>query len=152
MRKSLLHVVACCIALLPLARADAAPYGGLGPGKSFTLTVTERVSTRKLNDGKTKNAAVPEGIPDYKIGQKVEFTIGKNGKLTAKGLSLPFKSANSSTNRYDKPASNETNTAGVTKNAKGKPTAVALKFTSNRLRVQPTGIDLIKRTVSYSLK
>ncbi|MEO7097927.1 MAG: hypothetical protein ABI162_01100 [Luteolibacter sp.] len=130
MKKLLFQAIVCCATLLPLAQANAKTYGGWLPGKTFTFTVTERVTAKTVGAKVTKNVAVPAGIPNFKKGAKVKFTIGAKGQLTATGMSLPFKEDATTANVYatlPTAANPRANVGQVYKNGK-KPTGVSLSF------------------------
>lgn len=98
-------MIVCGAALLPLAQAQAADpagknYYNLPPGTKFTLKCTDVVSTVAGLDGKAKKVAVPNGIPKFKKGQDVKFTIGSKGELKGPGFSTNFKSASADTTVY----------------------------------------------------
>jgi hypothetical protein len=138
---------------MPLSQAEAATknFGGFKPGKTFTFTVREIVSIKAVGFAKPVKAPIPAGVPKLKKGQKVKFTIGKKGELTAKGISIPFKADGGSANVYSfikTGASPATNTAQVFKTPAGKPTNVALSF----IRAKYAGFSTTTNTVTYTLK
>ena len=153
MKQLLLQTIACCAVLLPLSKADAKTFGGFKAGKTFTMTVEEKISGQVDLTGRVlKKTPVPAGIPDYKKGQKVKFKIGKKGQLTGPdGLSLPFKQDAGTANVYFIPPS-RTNPSGdigqVYKNSAGKPTATALTF----FKVKISGFVPTTYTVVYTLE
>lgn len=98
MKPFILQCLACAAVLLPFTQAEAKTFGGLTTGKTFTFTVNYRTSSKTTGMVTTDNVAIPEGIPKFKLGSKVTFTIGKKGELTAKGMSLPFKGVDTVTN------------------------------------------------------
>lgn len=156
MRTLILKTLVCGAALLPFSQAHAAGpagklFGGFAPGKTFTFKVTERVSGKVEGTKVTKNVPVPAGIPDYKKGQKVKFTIGKKGELTAPGLSLPFKSDAGTANAYATlpTASNpRANVGQVFKTTANKPVSAALTF----FKVSIKGFTATTNTVVYTLE
>ena len=98
MKSLLLHAIACCAALLPIAQAQAVEpaakkYGDFKPGDTFTMTVSNA----------TEIGQRPSGFPQFKKGQKVKFTIGAKGQLTAPGFSINFEPDGTSKNEnyYD---------------------------------------------------
>ena len=152
MKKLIFQAIACCAVLLPIAKVQAATYGGWAPGKTFTFTVTERVTAKTVGTKVTQNVAVPSGIPDYKKGQVVKFTIGAKGQLTGPdGLSLPFKQDAITANVYGTlPTATKPNPniGQVFKTAKNKPVSVALSF----FKVSISGYTPTTTTVVYTLK
>ena len=105
MKKLLLQLIVCGAALLPFTQAQAAGpagrnYYNLPPGTKFSLKVQDVVSTVAGLTGRPKITAVPTGIPKFKKGQLVKFTIGSKGELMGPGFSTSFKSASSDTTVY----------------------------------------------------
>ncbi|MES2440727.1 MAG: hypothetical protein V4584_16795 [Verrucomicrobiota bacterium] len=105
MKKFILQSIACCAALLPFTQVQAAGvpgknYYNLAPGTKYSLKVTDVVSTVTGLDGQAKQVAVPAGIPKFKKGQTVKFTIGKKGELKGPGFSTKFLSADPTTSAY----------------------------------------------------
>lgn len=155
MKQLLLQTIACCAVLLPFSQAEAKTYGGFAPGKTFTMTVKKKVSTKSVNTTTTKNVPVPAGIPDYKVGQKVKFKIGKKGQFTGPdGLSLPFKTGTTgaaAVNVYYIPPTRtkpQGDTGEVFKTAANQPTHVALFFA----RFKISGFSGVTNVVSYTLE
>jgi hypothetical protein len=137
MKTLLAAIVAGCGVLLPATETHAAPasktYGGFAVGKTFTLTVKKRISTKTVGMTIKKNVAVPSGWPDYQVGKKVTFTIGSGGKLTAKNVSLPFKTTSGNQNLYGvTPTANGGKDGKIVKNTKGAPIAGDLFFVSRK--------------------
>ena len=151
MKKLLFQAIVCCATLLPLAQANAKTYGGWLPGKTFTFTVTERITAKTVGAKVTKNVAVPAGIPNFNKGAKVKFTIGAKGQLTATGMSLPFKTDAGTANAYATlpTASNpQANVGQVYKNSANKPLGVSLSF----FKVTISGFTPSTTTVVYTLE
>ncbi len=69
---------------------QAANKSDFATGKIFTLTVK----------GKAGIGAVPSGIPNFKFGQKVKFTIGANGELKGSGFSILYTDGVPAQNNY----------------------------------------------------
>ncbi|MES2921056.1 MAG: hypothetical protein V4819_05900 [Verrucomicrobiota bacterium] len=135
MRTLLTAIVVACGALLPLApvQATAKTFGGFSVGKEFTLTVKSRISTKTVGTTIKKNVPVPTGWPDYKVGTKVKFTIGKGGRLTAKNVSLPFKGVSGNQNLYGvEPSATGGKDGKIVKNTKGAPFAGDLFFVTRK--------------------
>ena len=140
--------------MLPFAPLQAAnpvgkTYGGFAPGKTFTFTVTERISTKTTGTTVVKKAAIPNGIPNYKKGQQVKFTIGDRGQLKAKGFTMKFKSDGGTANAYaTTTTTTEPNVGLVYKTAKNKPTGVSLSF----FKVSISGFTVSTNAVYYTLE
>ena len=100
MKQLLLQTIACCAILLPFSQVEAKTFGEFKPGKAFTLTVDQVISVKTVGFTYNTKAAIPAGVPKFKKGQKVKFKIGKKGQLTAKGLSIPYKSDAGTSNTY----------------------------------------------------
>lgn len=146
-------MIVCGTTLLPLSQVHAATtYGGFAPGKTFSLTVKTRISKALVGfTTKPKTVAVPSGVPDYKVGQKITFTIGAKGQLTAKNLSLPYKSTTpTSVAYYIKPDSShpQGDIGQVFKTLKNRPTDVHLLF----VRVKVSGTTPTTTTVDYTFE
>lgn len=76
-------------------------YGGWAAGKTFTYTVTGVTAAAQGMTGDPYPVAVPKGIPSYKVGEQVKFTIGKKGELLApKGLKIAFQADGITSNQY----------------------------------------------------
>jgi hypothetical protein len=150
MKKLLLQAIACAAVLLPLSQAQA---GNFPKGTTFTMTVTEKVSSKVVGFQIFNKAAVPKGIPNFKVGQKVKFTIGPKGQLMIKqeGVSLPFKQDGGSANVYyivptrKKPSGD---IGEVFKDTTGKPTGTALSF----FKFKYSGMTTTTNTVVYTLE
>ncbi|MEO5715845.1 MAG: hypothetical protein ABIT37_20365 [Luteolibacter sp.] len=111
MKHLLLKLLVCSAALLPVAQAQtpaAKTYGGFTPGAKFTLKVSKVTSTKLQNFVSTK-CPIPTGIPKFKKGAKVVFTVGKKGEWTCSGMSLPFVKDNGPSNNYVKHSSTNFN-------------------------------------------
>lgn len=141
----------------PFATATAASQpaspGGFAPGTTFKFKVVYLYSSKGPAADPTAQvpAPVPAGIPKFKMGETVKFTIGKKGQLTGPGFSMKFVTdekfsyAYSAKNRLS-PANPIT--AHVDKNKKNKPTAVGLNF----FKSTTTGTDDTLNTVYYALE
>lgn len=137
MKHLLLQTIACCAVLLPFTRAEAKTYGGFNPGDKFTLTVNYRISNKTVGGVTKEKVPVPKGMPDFKLGKKVTFTIGPKGQLTAKGMSLPFMTVDTTSNPghtrvvYEGPPKKNYpfgDTGNVDLNPDGKPVGLSLNF------------------------
>lgn len=154
MKSLLIRFVACCAVLLPLARAEAKTYGGFKPGDKFTFTVNYRVSNKTVGGVTQTNVPVPAGMPDFKLGKKVTFTIGRKGQITAKGMSLPFKGVDTTTGHkrvlfIGPPKSNYPfgDSATVDLKPNGKPVGLSLSFS----KVTNSGGVITDQRVFYAL-
>ena len=149
MKQLLLKAVACAAVLLPLTTQA----GNFPKGTTFTRTVKEKVSSKAVGFKIFKKVPVPAGIPDFKVGDKVKFTIGPKGQLQIKknDVSIPFKSDGGSANVYVIPPS-RTKPNGdigeVFKDSTGKPLGVALSFFKTKI----SGFTTTTNTVVYTLE
>lgn len=134
MKSLLIRSIACCAVLFPLV-TQAKTYGGFKPGDKFTFTVNYRASNKTVGTVTKENVPVPAGLPDFKLGKKVTFTIGPKGQLTAKGMSLPFTGTDTTTGHkrvlfVGPPKSNypfgDSGTVDLKPN--GKPVGLSLSF------------------------
>ncbi|MEO7099962.1 MAG: hypothetical protein ABI162_11410 [Luteolibacter sp.] len=156
MKTLLLPILVGCGTLFPLAQSHAAEpatttYGGFTPGQKFTLTVTDRTSTRTKGSKVTHDAPVPDGIPDYAIGKKLVFTIGEKGQLMRPAYSITFRREEGDVNFYaNKPTfSNPSGRAAtITKNSSDKAIAGTLTFS----RFHFSGFIPVTNTVTYVLE
>jgi hypothetical protein len=154
MKQLLLQTIACCAVLLPFSQAEAKTYGGFKPGDKFTFTVNYRLSNKTVNGVTKKNVPVPDGMPDFKRGKEVTFTIGPNGQLTAKGMSLPFKKLDTSTGRkrviFEAPPKKNYpfgDNATVDLKPNGKPVGLSIAYT----KITKSGGVTTDQRVFYSL-
>lgn len=153
MKKLFLPILLGCSALLPVSQLQAAEttFGDFTPGQTFTLTVTERFTSRTKGFKVTKNVAVPNGIPDFKIGDKVKFTIGNKGQLKGPDFKITYRSDRGRYNLYANRPTLETtqgSVATVYKNSANKPTRTAVTFD----RLSFSGIIPVTTTVDYVFK
>jgi hypothetical protein len=157
MKTLLLKMIVCGAALLPFTQVQAAgpaskSFGGFAPGKTFSFKVKTRISKALVGFGtKAKTVAVPGDVPDYKLGQKITFTIGAKGQLTAKDLSLPYKSdGGTAVAYYIKPDSShpQGDIGQVFKTLTNRPTGAHLLF----VRVKVNGTTPTTTTVDYTFE
>jgi hypothetical protein len=153
MKNLLLPILLGCSALLPITPLQAADttFGDFTAGQTFTLTVTERFTARTKGLKYTKNVPVPNGMPDFAVGDHVKFTIGSNGQLKGPGFIITYRRDESRFNVYaNRPtlSSPEGSGATVSKSLKDKPVRVALTFDSLTF----SGIIPVTTTVDYVLK
>jgi len=148
MKTLILPIIVAAGALFPVTALKAETFGGFEPGKKFTLTVTERTSTKTKGDNVTKNAPIPNGIPNFAVGQKVRFRIGDNGNLVGGEFNIAFRREEgdiviySNNPTFRKPRGD----AGtVTKNSNGRPVEATLTF----YRFRFSGFIPITNTVNY---
>lgn len=149
MKQLLLKAVAVCALLLPLQTLDAKPFGLTKSGQKFKMTVTEKISVKAGLSGTDPDAPVPPGIPKFKLHKKVTFKISKKGALTAKGMSLPFLSADSGINNYlEVIDDNKGGNVGTLEfdAATKKPNRLILNFVKN----SGTGTNATVQTVTYT--
>ena len=86
MKTLLFKTLACAAVLLPLGQIQAKTFGSFTPNKMFTLELTAKESFKVKPGGARKNSGIPNGVPNFKIGQKVKFKIGSK---TQKSPVLP---------------------------------------------------------------
>jgi len=111
--------------------------GGLSPKQNFTLTVEDRQSFETKGKNTVQVFSIPAGIPDFKVGQKVKFTIGKKGQLQGPGFSLLFEQGYRGYNQYlsEPTRGNPTpDNSILTKTSSGKVRQVALYFYDKKSR------------------
>jgi hypothetical protein len=106
MKHLLLKLLLCSAVLIPVTQARAADpaaktFGGFTPGAKFTLKVS-KVESTKLQNFVSTPCPIPAGIPKFKKGQKVVFTVGKKGEWTCTGMSLSFVKDEGPSNNYIK--------------------------------------------------
>jgi hypothetical protein len=154
----LLILCGSLVVTLP-AQAEAAPvktFGGFAPGRKITLTVQQMSSTVASGTQlDTSKVPVPEGIPKYKLGQKVTFTIGTKGELICPNVSgnktlISFLGSVSNANSYAKQATQKTpspSIASIFKDSAGKPVGASLTFYLYRIN----GYKLVISRVNYLL-
>ena len=91
MKTLLFKTLACAAVLLPLGQIQAKTFGSFTPNKMFTLELTAKESFKVKPGGARKNSGIPNGVPNFKIGQKVKFKIGSKGQLIGPGFSISFR-------------------------------------------------------------
>lgn len=134
--------------MLPLHPLKAETFGGFDAGKKFALTVTDRKSTKTKGTKVTKNVSIPDGVPNFKEGQKVNFRIGSKGQLIGTDFKITFRREKgdivfySNHPTFSKPHGDA---ATVTKNSNGKPVAATLTF----YRFRFSGFIPVTNTVNY---
>ncbi len=104
MKHLLLKTLACCALILPVHQAAAQKtFGDLKPGTKFNMVVTKVTATVNTGSG-NKPTKVPSGMPNFKVKDKIAFTIGAkgqlNGKLKSQSFSLPFIASTAASNTY----------------------------------------------------
>lgn len=149
-------LIISCAALLPVATVNATPvnkvtsfgaktYGGFKAGYKFNLKVAEVTVIKTAGN-------VPKSIPKFKKGEKISFTIGAKGQLTApKKVNIAFKGVSANINEYlttGKDPMKLTSSGRIVKNPKGKPTEGVLNFNINTL----SGFVPNSYQVSYTLE
>ena len=159
MKTLLVQVLVICGSLLPLANAQAGgpaskTFGGFSPGKKFTLIVQSVTSSQSIGTNTKPIVAIPTGIPNFKKGQTVKFTIGTKGQLTGPGFSIPMLASSALINSYAKLpniGSLSPNGAGVYKNSVGNPVGSTLLF--YKYRISGSSVNgLTINQVSYILR
>ena len=155
-----IHVVALCSAVLSFANVQAGgpaskSFGGFKPGLKFSFVVKDVSSSQAIGKSKvTRNVPIPAGIPKFRTGETVKFTIGSKGQLSGSGFSLPFLDTSSGINSYAiLPSLNylSPNGATVSKSSSGKPIGCSLVF--YKYRIPGSTVDsLTINQVSYVLQ
>ncbi|MDB6078504.1 MAG: hypothetical protein JWO82_2251 [Akkermansiaceae bacterium] len=159
--KTLLPKAFLVIAMaLPLVAATPKPkppvptFGGFAKGAKFSLNVTDFDSSSITGQVTTNPAPIPAGVPKFKVGQKVSFTIGPKGELTGTGFKILFLpgSASIASNGYiNLPSAKNPQpfAATVFKNTTtGAPSGAALNFFTFKRK----GIIFTVSAVTYILK
>ncbi len=150
MNKLLLPILTAT--LLPFASAQAAPgktYGGFAPKTRFILVVVERESIQTKGTTTKQNARVPEGTPDYAIGDNVKFKIGKKGALQLDEERIQFQEGTETVNYYSNAAAaagQKGDEATVRKSAKGEAKKAKVIFYTYKM----DGLELVTNRVTYS--
>jgi hypothetical protein len=140
--KTLLPKAVAVVAMaIPLTMATGKPapkpvptFGGFAKGYKFSLHVTEAQSVSVTGQVTTDPAPIPAGVPKFKVGQSVTFTIGAKGELTGTGFKILFLpgAASIASNGYANPPSAKNPQpfiATVFKNTtSGLPSAASLNF------------------------
>lgn len=91
MTKSIPALLAAALLFAPVHEASAKNIGGLKTGDSFQLKVTRIDSTQQVGIGGASTAGpIPAGVPRYRKNQKLTFRVRAGGKLSTRGLNLPF--------------------------------------------------------------
>jgi hypothetical protein len=124
-------------------------FGGFKPGKKFRFTVKQVISTQSVGTKVKPKVPVPEGIPKFRKGQRVDFKIGKSGELKGSGFAIAFVESTDTTNSYAKLPTSKTlspNSASVFKDSKGKPVAATMTFylyRVNGLKLSGLSVNLV---------
>ncbi|GAA5125266.1 hypothetical protein JIN84_13860 [Luteolibacter yonseiensis] len=106
-------------------------FGGFAAKQTFSFRVQDRQAFESKGSATVQTFQIPTGVPKFGIGQKVKFTIGKNGQLQGPGFSLPLEQGNNGYNQYltqATPKNPTPDTALLTKTSSGKARQVALYF------------------------
>lgn len=146
MKQLLLHILTCCAILLPVQQASAQKrFGDFTPKTKFKMVVTDVSAT--VNDGSgNKPTKVPNSMPQFKVKDKVEFTIGAKGQLIGKfkkeSINIPFQSGSPELNTYvfyDVGKVTTSYTGSLGKSAKKKPTTLVLYLNRTEIKVDLGG-------------
>lgn len=134
---------------------DSISIGEFPVGKTFTLKVTNVYSVKGPESDPLAQIPtdVPGGIPKFKKGQNVKFTIGAKGQLEGPGFSMKFVLDEGFGNSYlykNKGDVNHPGTGHVSKNAKNNPTRVDLSFFKSVFEGEGPGPTLY--SVYYTFK
>jgi hypothetical protein len=151
MKPRILSILACAAALLPFTPLEARTFGGFEPTKKFKLTVKKVTSVKRTGFAVIPDAPIPAGIPDYALGEKVRFTIGRRGELKALGLNIAFKNGNRNVNNYLNQITLSTpdvQGAGIGKSVTGQPKNMIINYQ----KVETPESSPVIYNVSYILK
>ncbi|QJE98333.1 hypothetical protein [Luteolibacter luteus] len=158
MRTIVLQLFAICALFIPFHQVEAAKapkppavFGQFPVGKTFTFTVTSKLSSATVGTQVIDPAPVPKGVPSFVVGQQVTFTIGKKGELKGPGFSILYNADGVTANTYvNKPKKGASPTvATVHKNlTTGEPTAVSLSFFTFKIAKRIPTVN----TVTYVLQ
>ncbi|WP_367874305.1 hypothetical protein [Luteolibacter sp. Populi] len=130
-------------------------YGDWAPGKTFTYTVSEVTSEATSMGGSPQPVPVPKGIPSYRVGDVVKFTIGKKGELLGpKGLKIAFKAGSLTSNHYINLPKRKAPTphfAFVEKNTTTTEPEGGVALTFFQVKLGKRGAGATSTVVNYSL-
>jgi hypothetical protein len=146
-----LSLLICATTALSMTPLEARPFGGFEPFKKFKLTVTKVTSVKRTGAAVIANSPIPAGIPNYRLGEKVRFTIGRRGELKALGLNIAFKNGNPNVNNYLNPVTPpnlDVQGSGIGKGVTGQP----INMIINYQKVEGAGSSITIYNVSYILK
>lgn len=150
MKPTILALLSLSLLAAPFQTASAANLGGLKTGDRFDLKVSRIESTRQVGIGGAATAsAIPAGVPKYRKNQKLTFRIRSGGRLSTRGLSIPFAHYSKGVAEFNffRPG-----TVSLARNAelkvrKGKVSGGTLSF----FITDSSGMETIYRTVKYQL-
>ncbi|RYD85139.1 MAG: hypothetical protein EOP84_03440 [Verrucomicrobiaceae bacterium] len=142
MKNIVASIIVALAAVAPVSSLQASPvgkttqfasktFGGFAVGKKFSLKVTALSASSATATGSVTKVAVPAGMPKFKKGQRVNFTIGKKGELKGPGFSIPYNTATDYSNTYlVKPTAKKpkADMAVLRKEINQKVTAATLSF------------------------
>lgn len=100
MIRLILKLLLSVLLIASINQAEAKGPRRFKPERTFTLTVVRRLSF----DSFTKPGPpvpIPSLLPDLAVGQKVRFTIGPKGRLTARKINLLYSSSDSTSSNYE---------------------------------------------------
>lgn len=149
MNKLLLPILAGTILpLVPLQAAPGKTFGGFKPGKTFTLTVTDRESIKTTNGDVDRGVPIPSGLPKFKVGDKVKFTIGDKGALRGPGFKIQYEDNSGMRNFYSNEPSGSVGKGDNATVRRGDKKTATLVFYKYKL----SGFKLTTNSVTYKLK
>lgn len=155
MKKQLIQLLAVAAVMLPLQQATAKNYGGFKPGLRFSFFVNEVITSKSVGTRVVKKAKIPNGVPKFRVNQRVKFRIGKRGQLLAKRVNIPFKSDGGSANLYNIVKTGKVtkaSTGEVFKNSRKRPSAAALHYVINKYAGFQTTTESVAYTFSKKKK
>lgn len=150
MIKPIATLLAALFLFTPVHEASAKNIGGLKTGDSFQLKVTRIESTQQVGIGGAATAApIPAGVPRYRKNQKLTFRVRAGGKLSTRGLNIPFAHYTKGVAEFNfyRPG-----TVSIARNAEikvrnGNVSGGTLSF----FITDGSGMETVYRTVKYSL-
>ena len=126
----------------------ATRFGGFAPGQSFTLSVITRHSSVSKGGKIIKQVSLPAGVPDFKVGQKVRFTIGGNGQLMADGFSIRFVAGIATSSNYSEGGNSTGSKLATVVRETGNPVKARLTFRTVRF----SKLTAVKNAVRYEFE
>ena len=134
--RTLLTTLLVSLATFTVPAMAAEPAAEIKPlikvGKTFSFKVKSKVSSKTDVSGFTPSGVpIPPGVPNYKIGKTITFTIVKGNKLKWPDRNLPLYGDYDGFYAYSKLKTVENpypDVANVYVNAKDKPTGVIIYF------------------------
>lgn len=151
MTRLILFAIAFSSLLLVSPAAHAKTFGGFEVGQTFTLKVVKVTSTKKTGlAGPEETAPIHSKAAKYRKGQSITFRIRAGGKLTARGISIPFAHASRTVNEYNLSRGGTiaiTRTAEISRKGRSATGGYLYFFITDN-----SGMETVYYTVVYKLK